>query len=481
MRIVAPIFLFPTIIAFIYAEYDLLVAFLPIGFAVFAVGMALSYFLKPKSNHVTAKEGFVIVSLSWVILSVIVACSYLITGQIEGGFINCLFEAVSGFSTTGATILEDVEVLSQSVNALRLVTHWVGGMGILVLVLAVIPKNLDATTMNIFRAEVPGHQVEKFTTKINLTAKILYLIYIGMTFILAIAFIIARMPVFDSIVHAMSIAGTGGFSIKNASLGAYESVSIEVIATVFMFLFGVNFNIFYLILIGKFTTAIKSEELRVYVSMYVVTVLAMTLSLSVTKTYSGFGEALRYASFEAAAISSTTGMTVSDFSTWPTLCQSIILILMFIGGSSGSTAGGLKLSRIMISLKYTKSQYSTAARKNRVRTILLEGERLEGETLKSTISYLLMYAVMVFVSFLLIAFLDGLLLPFSATMDFSEKTTAVISCLSNVGPAFGRLAVGSYNDFSSGSKLVLCFDMLAGRLEILPMLFLFNPYTWKKQ
>ena len=479
LKIVAFMFLFPTIIALVYGEYDNLVAFLPMGAGAFLLGFLLTI-KPPKSTRLTATEGFVIVSLSWVLVSFFVAFSFFITGEIEGGFINCLFESVSGFSTTGATVVGDVEGLSKSVNAVRLFTHWVGGMGILVLVLAIIPKNVDATTMNVFRAEVPGHQVEKFTNKIALTAKILYLIYTGMTVILAVSFMIAKMPVYDSIVHAMSIAGTGGFSVKNASLGAYGSVAIEVIATVFMFLFGVNLNIFYLILIGKFTTAIKSEELRVYVILYVTAVLAMAASLTINNTYENFGTSLRYASFQAAAIVSTTGMSTANFASWTALCQAIIFVLMFIGGSSGSTAGGIKLSRIMIAVKYSKNQLLKAARPNRVKTIRLEGERLDKTVVDSTIAFLAIYFLTLFVSFILITILDDILLPPEEVSTTIERLTATISCLSNVGPGFGDLAVGTYDGFSVGSKILLCFDMLAGRLEILPMLFLFNPMTWTK-
>ena len=479
MRIAAFMFLFPAIIAIIYGEYFNLVAFLPMGAAMFLLGF-LASLKKPKDNRVTATEGFVLVSLSWIIMSVAVAFAYLITGEVEGGFINCLFESVSGFTTTGASIVNNVEGLSQSVNALRLFTHWVGGMGILVLVLAIIPKNTDATTMNIFKAEVPGHQVEKFTTKLAVTAKILYLIYIGMTVILAVCFIVAKMPVYDSIVHAMSIAGTGGFSIKNTSLSFYDSVPIDVIATVFMFLFGVNFNIFYLILIGKFTTAIRSEELRTYAAIFVFSMLTMAASLTLHGTYDSFAEALRRSSFQTAAISSTTGLTESDFAAWPMYCQAVILVLMFIGGSSGSTAGGLKLSRIMIAAKYAKNQYLFAGRPNRVRTLRLEGERLDRETISSTMSYLAIYAATALVSFVLVALFNDVFAGDASSISFSETLTAVISSLSNVGPAFGNLAVGTYNGFSPVSKLFLCFDMIAGRLEILPMLFLFNPRTWLK-
>lgn len=479
LKIVAFMFLFPALIAVIYGEYTNLVAFLPMGAGAFLVGVLFTI-KPPKNTRLTAIEGFVIVSLCWVLVSVFVAFCYFITGEIAGGFVNCLFESVSGFSTTGATIVADVESLSKSVNALRLFTHWVGGMGILVLVLAVIPKNVDATTMNIFRAEVPGHQVEKFTNKIALTAKILYLIYTGMTVVLAVAFMIAKMPVYDSIVHAMSIAGTGGFSVKNASLGAYGSVAIEAIATVFMFLFGVNLNIFYLILIGKFTTAIKSEELRVYTIIYVTAVLVMAGSLTINHAYGDFGTAVRYASFQTAAIISTTGMNTANFAEWTYLCQAIILILAVIGGCSGSTAGGVKLSRIMIVSKYAKNRYLKAARPNRVKTIRLEGERLENDVVENTIAFLTIYAMTLFISFVLITLLDDIFLEKSAAFETMERFTAVISCLSNVGPAFGNLSVGTYDGFSAGSKILLCFDMLAGRLEILPMLFLFNPFTWTK-
>ena len=433
LRIVAFMFLFPSLIAIIYGEYYNLTAFLPLGGGMFAVGLLCSL-REPRNKRLTATEGFIIVALSWVFISVTVAFAYLITGEI-GGFINCFFEAVSGFTTTGASVVPDVEILSYSVNALRCFTHWVGGMGILVLVLAIIPKNTDATTMNIFKAEVPGHQVEKFTDKLTLTAKILYLIYTGMTIIL-------------------------------------------IIATVGMFMFGVNMNIFYLILIGKFTTAIRSEELRTYTILFVVAILTTAGALTINKNYESFGESLRYSSFQIASIMSTTGMYVEDFSTWTALCQAIIFMLMFIGGCSGSTAGGMKISRIMIAGKYARIQYYRAARPNRIKTLRLEGERLEGATIASTMSFLGLYIGTVLISLVLVALFDDVFISDGGN-TFTEKLTAVVSCMSNVGPGFGRLAVGTYNGFSPVSKLILSFDMLAGRLEILPMLFLFNPMAWR--
>ncbi len=474
LKTVAFLFLFPSLIAIIYGEYANLAAFLPLGAGVFLIGL-LCCVKEPKNKRLSATEGFIIVALSWLVLSLVVAVSYRITGEI-GNFVNCFFEAASGFTTTGASVVSDVEKLSHSVNALRLFTHWVGGMGILVLVLAIVPKNQDATTMNIFKAEVPGHSVEKFTSKLAVTAKILYLIYTGMTIVLAASFMIAKMPVFDSVVHAMSIAGTGGFSIKNGSLGAYNSLAIEIIATVGMFLFGINMNIFYLIIIGKFTTALKSEELRVYAMIFVFSVLIMATELTLKGNYSSFGESLRYASFQTAAIMSTTGMYVIDFSLWSTLCQAIIFILLFIGGSSGSTAGGLKVSRIMIASKYIRNQCYKSARPNRVRTIKLEGERLDNQTVSATMAFFGLYISTILVSLVLVALFDDISANDNST--FIEKLTSIISCISNVGPGFGQFATGSYDGFSAASKIVLSFDMLAGRLEILPMLFLFNPKTW---
>ncbi len=479
MKTVAFLFLFPSIIALIYGEYNNLAAFLPLGAAFFLIGFLCSV-KEPKNKRLTATEGFIIVALSWLLISLAVAVAYVITGEIKGGFINCFFESVSGFSTTGASVIADVESLSKSVNALRLFTHWVGGMGILVLVLAIIPKNLDATTMNIFKAEVPGHQVEKFTDRLTMTAKILYLIYTAMTIILAVAFIIAKMPVYDSIVHAMSIAGTGGFSVKNASMGAYGSLSIEIIATVFMFLFGINMNVFYLILIGKFTTAIKSEELRTYFIVYTVAVLAMATGLTINGNYGDFGTSLRYTAFQTASFMSTTGLSVVDFSAWTGLCQAILLGLMIMGACSGSTAGGMKISRIIIAGKYVRIQYYKAARPNRVKTIRLEGERLENSTVSSTMAYFGLYFALAFCSFVLISLFEDVFHG-GTNLGMIEKLTSVISCMSNVGPGLGNLSTGTYNGFSTVSKLILCFDMLAGRLEILPMLFLFNPLSWRRK
>ena len=477
LKTIAFLFLFPSIIALIYGEYYNLVAFLPIGVGLFLIGFLCSL-KEPNNKHLTAIEGFVIVAASWVIISLAVAFSFLILGEVSKKFIDCFFEAVSGFTTTGASIVSDVESLSKSTNALRLGTHWVGGMGILVLVLAIIPKNVDATAMNVFRAEVPGHQVEKMTSKLAVTAKVLYLIYAGITIILAIAFMIAKMPIYDSIVHAMSIAGTGGFSVRNASIGAYNSAAIEIIATVGMFLFGVNMNIFYLILMGKVLTAFKSEELRTYVLIYLACIFLSAGSLVINSTYDTFGESLRHSAFQLAAIMSTTGMSVENFSTWPVLCQMLIFVTMFIGGCSGSTAGGMKLSRVIIAGKYVNKQIRLSARPNVVKTIRLEGERVEKDTVNGALSYVILYFAIIILSFVFIAFFEGIINGSGFT--FFEQFTAVLSAISNVGPAFGRLAVGTYGDFSWVSKLILIFDMLAGRLEILPMIFIFNPFLWKR-
>lgn len=476
LRIVAFIFVFPTLIALIYGEYSNLVAFLPMGVGIFVIGLLCSLKV-PQDKRLKATEGFIIVALSWIIMSLAVACSYYILGEV-GSFIDCFFEAVSGFTTTGASVIDNVEILSKSTNALRLFTHWVGGMGILVLVLAIMPKNMDATAMNVFKAEVPGHQVEKMTNKLTMTAKILYLIYTGLTVIVAVAFMIADMPIFDSIVHAMSIAGTGGFSVRNASIGAYNSYAIEIIATVGMVIFGINMNLFYLILIGKVVTALKSEEMHVYISMYIIAVVAISISLSVNSIYETVGESVIHSAFQAAAIMSTTGMYVENFSLWPTFAQTIILLIMFVGGSSGSTAGGIKVSRIMISGKYIGRQISLSARPHVVKTIRLEGERLDKNTVNGAVSYIVLYAMIIIVSFVGVGLFDDILVE-GEGFNLLEKFTAVVSCMGNVGPAFGDLCVGNYKSFSTISKLILCFDMLAGRLEILPMLFLFNPLIWK--
>ena len=440
-------------------------------------GLLLYVFTKRHRRELLPRDGFLLATIIWTVTPLFGAIPLML--EIPGiSFTHAYFESMSGITTTCATVLSGLSQLPESINFWRCLMSWIGGMGILVLVLAIIPKNTDATTMNIFKAEVPGHQVEKFTDKLTLTAKILYLIYTGMTIILAVSFIIADMPVFDSIVHSMSIAGTGGFSIKNASLGAYNSVAIEIIATVGMFMFGVNMNIFYLILIGKFTTAIRSEELRTYTILFVVAILTTAGALTINKNYESFGESLRYSSFQIASIMSTTGMYVEDFSTWTALCQAIIFMLMFIGGCSGSTAGGMKISRIMIAGKYARIQYYRAARPNRIKTLRLEGERLEGATIASTMSFLGLYIGTVLISLVLVALFDDIFISDGGN-TFTEKLTAVVSCMSNVGPGFGRLAVGTYNGFSPVSKLILSFDMLAGRLEILPMLFLFNPMAWR--
>lgn len=471
LRIVSAIFLFPTIIAIIYKEYFNIAAFLPVGAGTFIIGWLLS-FKTPEDVKISVKASYSMVAIVWLVMVLLIAISYQITGEYSN-FADCIFESASGFSTTGATIFRDVESLSKSVNAMRLFSHWVGGMGILVLVIAVIPNTKGESSINIFKAEVPGHQVDKFTNKLTKSAKILYIIYLALTIILAVSFIIAKMPIYDSIVHAMSIAGTGGFSIKNASIAAYQSTAISTIATVGMYVFGINLYCVYLICIGKVLNVLFSEELRVYITICVVTMLTIATTLYARGLYSTFGSALLDSSFETAAFISTTGMGIADYQSWPVFCQAILFLLMLTGGCSGSTAGGLKLSRIIIASKYAWREILTLSKPNRVRVVKLENKPLDNKVVNGTMSYIVFYAGIVIVGFILVSIIETI--ANTPKQGFLENFTIIVSCMSNVGPHFGTVDSGLCTDYSIISKILLSLIMIAGRLEILPMVYLFTP------
>lgn len=473
LKIISLIFLFPTIIAIIYGEYSNIAAFLPVGAGTALIGFLLS-FKVPKDTRISFTASYSMVAIVWIVTVLLIAISYQITGEFKN-FADCIFESSSGFSTTGATIFRDVENLSKSVNAMRLFSHWVGGMGILVLVIAIIPNTKGESSIDIFKAEVPGHQVDKFTTKLTKSAKILYIIYLVLTIILAVSFMIAKMPIYDSIVHAMSIAGTGGFSIKNASISAYGSIPISVIATVGMYVFGINLYCVYLICIGKILNVLFSEELRVYVVICLISMftIAITIFTQNKALYNdNFGLALLDSSFETAAFISTTGLGLTDFQQWPVFCQSVLFLLMLTGGCSGSTAGGLKLSRIIISAKYAWREILTSARPNRIRVIKLENKPLDDKIVNGTLSYIVFYLFIVVAGFILISIFETIA---NGVEGFLPNFSLIVSCMSNVGPNFGTVDSGICADYSIASKLLLSIIMIAGRLEILPMIYFVNP------
>ncbi len=422
----------------------------------------------PKDKRIYGRDGFVVVALSWIVMSFFGCLPFLLSGAIEG-FSNCWFETVSGFTTTGATVLTDIEVLPKSILFWRSCTHWIGGMGILVFVLAIVPLG-DERSMHLMRAEAPGPVVSKIVPKIKSTAKILYGIYIALTVLEGLLLFAGGMPLFDSINHAMSTAGTGGFSIKNSSIAAYDNAYFEYVITIFMILFSINFNMFYLLLIRDIKSVLKNEELRYY--MVIVGLSTLIITSNIMHLYPTLESAFRHAAFQVATISSTTGFITANYEQWPELSKTILVVLTMLGACGGSTGGGIKVSRFIILLKVSLREIRHIVHPRSVNIIKLDGQRISEETIKGTTGYFITYVLLLLGSVMLISL---------ENYDFTTSITAVITTLGNVGPGLSKVGpVENFGFFSSFAKWVLSMDMLFGRLEIFPMIMLFSPSVWRK-
>lgn len=469
----AALLLMPMFIGVGYKE-DTVTAFI-ITIALLVVIGFLLIIIKPRNKSFTAKEGFSVVALSWILMSLFGSLPFFISGYIPN-FIDSIFETVSGFSTTGATILTDVESMPKSLLFWRSLTHWLGGMGVLVFVIAIIPKS-DANTVHLYNAESPGPKAGKLVSKLRFTARILYGIYIVFTIVEILLLIIGKMPLFDSVIHAFSTAGTGGFSSRNLSISAYNSAYIETVISVFMIIFSINFNIFFLILIGNIRQALKSEELRVFMSILAVSVIIISISLTVNSVYSSFFESFRYSLFQVSSIMSTSGFSTADFTKWPLIAQMILFLLMFIGACAGSTGGGLKISRVIILVKSGIREIKKAVSPRSVSMLKFDGKPMDVSVHHGVLRYFTIYMMIFFISVLLIS----LNTP-GNSISFINSFTAVAASINNVGPGFGDIGpLGNYSAFGGFAKLILALDMLIGRLEILPMLLLFYPKLWLRR
>ncbi len=461
----AALFAIPMAVALIYHEETTLFAF-AVPMAVGVIGAVVIRLLPVnRSKAVYPKEGMVIVALAWIVLSALGALPFTISGAIPS-YLDSLFETVSGFTTTGASILRDIEALPHSLLFWRSFTHWIGGMGVLVFLLAILPQT-EMGSMHILRAEAPGPTVGKLVFKMALTARILYGIYIAMTLIETVLLLCGGMPLYDSVLHALGTAGTGGFSCKNASIGAYNSLYIEMVVAVFMLLFGVNFNLFYLMLLRQFRRAFKNEELLCYLGIVAASIALITWNLR--SVYGTVGEALRYSFFQVSSIISTTGYTTANIASWPELSRAVLLLLMVFGGCAGSTAGGIKISHLLILLKAGAQSIRNILHPREVITVRSEGQVLDQKVVREVCGYWVLYVAIFFVSLLLISF---------DRFEFTANVSVVTSCLNCVGPAYGSLSSGAM-DMSALSKSVLMLDMLFGRLEVFPVLALFSPHTWR--
>ena len=463
----AVLLILPAIVSVIYKEQCIWSFLIVIGIALL-LGLILKYSTRPDNKTIYAKEGFVIVSYAWVLMSAIGALPFFLSGEIPN-YIDAFFETVSGFTTTGASILTDVESMSHGLLFWRSFTHWIGGMGVIVFVMAIIP-NIADRSMNIMKAEVPGPTVGKLVPKARETARILYLIYIALTFLMFVLLLCGDMNIFESAVHAIGTAGTGGFGIKADSIGSYSPYSQWVI-TAFMFVFAINFNLYYLILLRKIKSVLKSTELWFFLGLVAVSIASIALNTS--SMFTSVEETLRHSSFQVATVISTSGFATTDFNLWPGLSKAILFTLMFIGGCAGSTAGGLKNARVVMLLKNIFRELKKMLHPRSVRAVSMEDKRVDEQTLSGVTTYFAFYAVCIAGIFVLISFE-----PFGLESNLS----AAVACFNNIGPGFGEVGpAGSYANYTMFSKVILSFGMLLGRLEIFPLILGLNPLAWRKR
>ncbi len=456
------------ILALIYGDGDALAFVKTMGIMV-VLGLPMRSFAKPEHRDLRAREGFLIVALAWVILSIFGALPFMFGGMIPN-FADALFESVSGFTTTGATILRNFDFLPRGLMFWRAFTHWIGGMGVLVLTLALLPQ-LTGRTSHLVRAESPGPSLSKIVPKMGDSAKILYAIYFVLTVIEFAALIIAGMNPYDAAIHAMSTAGTGGFSNYAASAAAFQSPSIEIILTVFMVLFGINFALFFRLLIGDVKGFFHSEELHWYLGIFVI--FSLIIGVLITPLYGNFFTAMRYSFFQASSFMSTTGFTTTDFSKWPAAANILLLILMLIGSCAGSTSGGIKVIRIAMLCKEGKREIRHTFQPRKVQVVRFEDKGVDESMLHQIGTFVFVYIMLIMVGSFLIS-LDG-------RYDLQANLTSSLTCVSNVGPALSSMgALDNLSGYSSFSKIVMCLLMLAGRLELFPILAVFHPAIWRK-
>lgn len=461
------IFLLPAAVALIYRE-KCFFAFIICAAAAFAIGAILKRVTKNHTDVMYAKEGFLIVALAWFSMSIIGSLPFVISGEVPN-FADAIFETVSGFTTTGASILTDVESMSNGLLFWRSFTHWIGGMGVLVFILA-FASGFSDRSIHVLRAEMPGPTVGKLMPRARDTSKILYIMYIVLTVVQIILLLAGGMPPLESFLHAFGTAGTGGFGIKADGVSGY-SPYLQWVIGIFMIIFGVNFNLYYLILIKRFKAVFKSTELMVYLG--IVAVASGLIACNVYPIYGAVGDSIRTAFFQVSSVITTTGYATADFNLWSGFSKAILFILMFTGACAGSTAGGLKLSRVIILFRMVSCELRRLLHPRSVTAVRFEGKDVDEVTQRSVATYFAVYMICLLAVFLLISFE-----PF----DFETNFTAAVSCFNNVGPAFGAAGpMGSYAGYSNFAKIVLSLAMLLGRLEIFPVLIAFTPSAWTRK
>ena len=456
----------PALVGLIYREHAS-VSYLAVAVLCLILGVLLTH-KKPRSTNLYTREGFVAVALSWIIMSIFGAIPFVLTGDIPF-YVDALFETISGFTTTGSSILTDVESISKASLFWRSFCHWSGGMGVFGFIMASLSM-MGGSTMNLMKAESPGPSVSKLVPHVKDTAKILYGIYIAITICEATILRALGMPLFDSLTTTFGTVGTGGFGIRNDSIAGY-SPAIQITITVFMILSGINYTAYFYILTGKIKELFKIEEVRWYLAIIFGSVAVITWN--VRSLYPTFSETLRHAFFQVGSIITTTGYATTDFDLWPALSKTLLVTLMFIGACAGSTSGGIKVSRILILLKTIRKELSLIIHPRQVKKIRMDGHPVDHETLRSANVFLVVYFVLLLTSMLLISVDE---------FDFSTNFTSVVTVLNNIGPGLNLVGpTQNFSIFSPFSKFVLMFDMLAGRLELFPMMILLMPSTWKRK
>ena len=464
LGIEAALMLLPAAVALYYHE-EMFAWIVTIAVTAACAGILLLF--KPKKRALYAREGFVGVAGSWVLMSVFGALPFRISGEIPS-FVDAMFEVVSGFTTTGSSILTDVEAMSRSLLFWRSLTHWIGGLGVLVFVLAVMPL-ANNNAMHIMRAEVPGPTVGKIVPRARKTARILYTIYLVLTAVQVALLLAGGMPLFDALIHAFGTAGTGGFSNRALSVGAYESPYIEWVIAIFLVIFSINFNLYYLVLCGVWKDALKDSELHLF--GVIVAAATAIITFNVLPLYDGFSSALRGAFFQVTSIISTAGFATTDFNLWPELSRWVLVILMFCGACAGSTGGGVKVGRVLLMGRATHCEMRRMIRPRTVNRVMINGKIVDDDTIRGSLIFFFMYILLLLACTLIIS-LDG--------FDMTTNFTAALTCISNVGPGLGLVGpMGNFAMYSPLSKVVLTVTMLIGRLEIFPILILFSPSLWK--
>lgn len=457
----------PGLVSVLYREEEWYYFFI-VSAVLFILSLLMSR-RRPANTAIYAKEGFVIVALAWILWSLFGALPFYLSGSIPG-YVDAFFETVSGFTTTGSTILTNIEGLPRGMNFWRCLTHWIGGMGVLVFVMAIVPLG-EKRSMFLMRAEVPGPTCEKLVPKARSTAKILYSMYLLLSVLEVLLLLGGGMNLYDAVVHTFSTAGTGGFSNRNASVGFYDSAYIDGVITVFMLLFGINFNLYFFIYLKQFKEVIRSEELRIYLGIVAGSIALITINI--LKLYETPLKAFRYASFQVASVITTTGFATADYDLWPEFSKCIFLLLMIVGACAGSTGGGMKVSRIILLCKTISKEVRQTLHPKSVNIVKLDGKRVPDESIHSVYVYIICYILILAGSVLLVS---------TDNFDFATTFSSVLTTLNNVGPGINLVGPSqNFHQFSAFAKIVFSFDMLIGRLEILPVLMLFAPKTWRKR